>query len=94
MKQSAGHCLLLVVGENYLMFGARYVEVRARTDGAVGVDLSVPVGTKRSIEGVGQAEALTVSAVAMVGCLKVWRMLLAGISWQAVSAPPVSTFVL
>ena len=94
MKQCARHCLLLVVGEDYSGFGARHAVVRARTDGAVGAGLSGPVGTERNIEEVGQADCLTVSAMAMVGYLKVWRMLLAGMSWRGVSAPSVSTLLL
>ena len=92
MKQSGSHCLLLVVGEDYLRFGGRYAKVGARIEWAVGVGLSAPEGTKRNIEEVGQAGVLAVSVVAMVGCLEGWRMAPAGMSWQAVSAPSVSAF--
>ena len=64
----------------------------ARIDGAVGVGLSAPEGTKRNIEEVGQAGVLLVSVVAMLRCLEGWRMASAGMSWQAGSAPFVSAF--
>ena len=93
MKQSVRHCLLLAVEEDYLDFGARYAMVHARADGGVEADLSGRVGRERNIEEVGQAEVPIEFAMVKVGCLKVWRMLLAGTSRQAVSAPPVSTFL-
>lgn len=92
MKQSGSHCLLLMVGEDYLRFGGRYARVDARIVGAVGVGLSAPEETKRNIEEVGQAGVLAVSVVAMVGRLEGWRMAPAGMSWQGVSAPSVSAF--
>ena len=44
-----------------------YGKVSARIEGGVGVRLSAPGGTERNIEEVGQAEDLTVFAMATVG---------------------------
>lgn len=69
----------------------------SRIDEVFGEGLSALEGTERNIEEVGQAEVLSVSSVAMVGCLegwKMWKMSLAGMSWRAVAAPSVSLFSL
>lgn len=67
MKRLESRWSLLVVGEGYWRLGAMYGKVSARIEGGVGVKLSAPEGTERNIEEVGQAEDLTVSAMATVG---------------------------
>lgn len=57
MKRSESRYSLLLVGEGYWRLG----------EGGVGVRLSAPEGTERNIEEVGQAEDLTVFAMATVG---------------------------
>ena len=95
MKQSGSHRLSLVVGVESLRLGEMYAIAGRGIDGGVEEDLSALEGTEKNTEEVGQAEILTVSARAMVGCLEVWMMTLAGISLagrflRAVSAPSVS----
>ena len=67
MKRLENRYSLLVVGEGYWRLGELYEKVGARIEGDVGVRLSAPEGTERNIEEVGQAEDLTVFAMATVG---------------------------
>ena len=92
--QYGSHCLLLVMEEAYSGLGTRFAEVDGRSDEAVGASLSEPVEREGNIEEVGQFQDLSVSVAAMVVCLEVWnsKKSSAGLSWQAVSALPVSAF--
>ena len=70
MKQPGSHYLMPVIGPDYLWLGRWYANMAARIDGATGVGLSAPQGTKPNIEEVDRAGIPSVCVMAMVGCLE------------------------
>ena len=67
MKESGSRYLVLVAGKDYLRFGGQYAKVGARIGEAVGAHLSALEGRVLNIVEVGQAGALAVCAMAIVG---------------------------